>query len=344
MTTMTEILRLRSFVERNGAIILSSSIVADGHYDGATARVVTHIHNDHTRYLSRSARAGQLLVATPLTIELLEAHGHRLPLHRRIEASYGTRMRIEDYVVTLHRANHVPGAAEVVVEHPEGLRVGYTGDFKLPGTVVLQDLDVLVIDATYGKPEWRRPWQDEIEYLLADIVNEALMHGPVRIYAYNGKIEEVMILLRRMGVTAPFVLPAKKKRVVEVLERHGYRLGDFVVESSPECFEVKRGGWYIAFEHFFRWRRRHLAGPNGAVNILLSGWEFGSPYRRVGPRDWIVSFSDHADFTQLVEYVEEARPRLLVVDSSRGGEAAQVFASYVSRELGINAFYQPRES
>jgi putative mRNA 3-end processing factor len=77
------------------------------------------------------------------------------------------------------------------------------------------------------------------------------------------------------------------------------------------------------------------------VNILLTGWEFNSPYRRVGLRDWIVSFSDHADFDQLLEYVLDARPRVLVVDAFRGGEAARIFASYVSREHGIKAHPQP---
>jgi len=329
------------YVSPSGAILLSESVIADGHVDGALARVITHIHHDHIVDLRKSLRSGLLFLATPLTLDLLAAQGHNIPYHRRLDVSYRSPVRLEDYQVTLYQANHVPGAAEVLVEHPDGMRVAYTGDFKMPGTEVLRDIDILVIDATYGMPSWRRPWQVEIEYLLADIVNEALMRGPVRIYGYNGKMEEVMLLLRRMGVAAPFVLPLRKRRTITVLKRHGLSIGDYVIETTPECNEVKKTGWYIEFRHFNQWRSRRVDGGRPVVNILLTGWEFRSPYRRVGPRDWIVSFSDHADFAQLVDYVQEARPRLLVVDASRGGRAAYTFASYVSRKLGISALVQP---
>ncbi len=339
---MQPVLGQRSYVSMRGAIILANNIVADGHINGLTARIVTHIHQDHIVDLRRSMREGLLIIGTPLTLDLLAAHGYSIPLNKRLEVSYNTPLRIEDFRVTLYRANHVPGAAEVLVEHPDGTRIAYTGDFKLPGTDILKDIDVLVIDATYGMPSWRRPWQVEIEYLLADIVNEALMTGPVRIFGYNGKIEEVMLLLRRMGVSAPFILPHRKKKAITVLERHGYRVGDYVLSSTSECIEVRRSGWYIEFEHYNRWRRRHSLSRDGRpVNILLTGWEFRSPYRRVGPRDWIVSFSDHADFNQLLEYVEEARPSFLVVDAYRGGEAAHVFASYVAKTMGLRAVAQP---
>jgi putative mRNA 3-end processing factor len=338
MTTLVP--RETGYVDDNGAIRLSPIIVADGHVGGVVARIVTHIHQDHIVGIRRSIREIPLILATPLTHDLLQAHGYPVPPSRRIDASYHAAVRIDDYRVKLHRANHIPGAAEVTVEHPDGRVVGYTGDFKLPGTEILRDLDVLVLDATYGMPEWKRPWQVEIEYLLADIVNEALMTGPVRLYGYNGKMEEVMLLLRRMGVTAPFIIPRRKRSVIRVLENHSYSIGDVAVEGTPECLEARRSGWYVEFLHYNLWRRRRR--DRGAVNILLTGWEFSAPYRRVGPRDWIVSFSDHADFTQLVEYVEEARPRLLVVDGKRGGEAAHYFARFVEKKLGLRATVEPR--
>lgn len=333
---------MRTYVSDNGAVMLTDTIVADGHVSGLLARVVTHVHSDHIAQLRRSIREAAFLLATPLTHDLLSAMGYTVPFSKRVEASYHTRLRIEDYVVELHPANHVPGAAQVTVELPGGERVGYTGDFKLPGTEILRDLDVLVIDATYGFEEWQRPWQEEVEYLLADIVNDELSRGGVAIYGYNGKQEEVMLLLRRMGVSAPFIVPRRRIRVIEVLRRHGFELGEVLVEGSAEAFEARRSGWFVEFRHYNEWKRRRRG--NGSVrmaHVLLTGWEFRAPYRSVGSREWVVSFSDHADFRQLVEYVSEARPRLLVVDAARGGAAAAFFARYASEKLGVRAVAQP---
>ncbi|HID40838.1 MAG TPA: hypothetical protein EYP33_01640 [Pyrodictium sp.] len=330
-------------VLETGAIVLGTNIIADGHAVGFSVRVVTHIHQDHIVGLSRSIRELGLIAGTPLTLDLLEVSGYKIPPSKRLVLPYDVSVSVDGDVLTLKQANHVPGAAEVVVELANGTRVGYTGDFKLPGTDVLYELDVLVIDATYGVEEWVRPWQEEIDLLLADAVQEGLMYGPVYIYGYYGKIEEIMLLLRRHGVDAPFLVNQRVGKSVSVLERHGYRVGDVVVDGTREAREVKRSGWYIGFRHYSSWRRRRVLPSNGLrpVHILLTGWEFREPLRRVSPREWIVSFSDHADFRQLVSYVEEARPRMLIVDGYRGGRAAAYFASYVSKRLGIPATAMP---
>lgn len=328
----------RVSVTADGAVRLHESVVVDGHVDDVAARVTTHIHSDHIRRIRTSFRRVAVHIATELTHELLAAMGYRVPPDRRVDASYHTPLGVDGAMVTLLPANHVPGAAQVLVERDDGLRVGYTGDFKLPGTEVMRDLDVLVVDATYGFPEWRRPWQSDMEYLLPDLVAEALTKGPVHIYAYNGKVEEVVTLLRRMGVDAPVIVDQRRYRMLRVMERFGVRVGEIYPLGSAAAMEAVRSDWYIQFHGFGEWRRRRQPG----TRMLLTGWEFSAPYRYVGPRDLVVSFSDHADFTQLVEYVSEARPRLLVVDSSRGGAAAEAFAEYARKRLGLDAVACPR--
>lgn len=331
--------KLGVHVSELGAIVLTGDIVADGHYEGGRVRIVTHAHSDHLEGLSRSVRFYSYIAGTPLTLDFVEALGYRIPPSKRLPVSYGVRVSFDGAIVRLVRARHIPGAASVVVETGEGV-VGYTGDFKLPGTEVIRDADVLVMDATYGLPEHVRPWQEEIDYLLADLVLEQLRFGrPVTIYAYNGKIEEVMLLLREHGVDAPYLVTARHARVLRVLERHGLKVGDVVVEGSAEGVDVERSGWYVRFRHFRSWWAGN--GGRAEVHVLLTGWEFREPFRWVGDRRVVVSFSDHADFRQLVEYVREARPRRVIVDAYRGGQAAYVFAAYLRRKLDIPAEAQP---
>lgn len=330
------------YIDSTGAIVIADLLSVDGYRRGVIARATTHIHQDHIRGLRRSIREAAMHIASPLTHDLLSAYGHHVPYYKRVDVSYGTKISIEDLYVKLLPANHVPGAAEVYVEADNGATILYTGDFKLPGTEIVEGVDVLVIDATYGMPEWRRPWQQEMEYILPDLVNDSLSKGPVHIYAYNGKVEEVVLLLRRMNVVAPIIVDRKRFKGLKTLERHGYRIGEVLYSGSQEALEVKRDGWYIEFHGFYEWkRRRSTVNGSKAVHMLLTGWEFRAPYNWLTHREVVVSFSDHADFTQLVDYVLQTRPGLVIVDASRGGTTARVFSEYLKQRYGIRAYAHP---
>ncbi len=336
MASTAELLA-RSYISETGAVVLAEGIAADGHTQGLIARIVTHAHTDHLVGIRESIREAALIAATPLTLEMLEVLGYRVPRQKRLELTPMRPVQMLDKMVELLPANHIPGAVQVLVEWEDGFRAGYTGDFKQPGTPVMKDLDVLVVEATYGSPRYRRPWDSEIEYLLADLVRDLLVRGPVYIYGYHGKLQEVMKILREHGVDAPFLAPEKVYRMAVVARKYGFDVGEVICTCRREAEEVKKSGWYIYFSHMMS--RRNGAPPN-ANRVILSGWEFSGPYRQAGPRTWIVSFSDHADFDQLVEYVREAKPKLLVVDGFREG-ASEEFAVYVRRNLGIPAIVMP---
>lgn len=326
-------------VTETGAILLGRFVAVDGYYPRRHIRVITHIHEDHIRGLDRSIKESEFIAGTPLTLDLLEVLGKRVPPIKRLEMPYNVKVRIEDDVLRLLKARHIPGAAQVLLELGDGLAVGYTGDFKLPGTEIMRDLDILIIDATYGLEEHIRPWQEEAEYLLADIVREGLIHGPVHLYAYNGKIEEVMMILRRFDIDAPFIVNPRTYRITRILCRHGYCINNVYAYRSKAAEEAAKEGYYIRFHHYSSWWRGRRNGIG--THILLTGWELREPYRRISPREWVVSFSDHADFRQLVEYVKEARPKVLIVDAYRGGRTAYFFAEYISKRMDIKSIAMP---
>lgn len=330
-----KLLKLANVSER-GAVLLGRSTAADGP-TGRPIRVVTHIHSDHILGLGVSKRRSRLIVATPATMDMLEALGHRIPGPKRRPVGYGEALEFEGEKVVLHRARHVFGAAQVLVELEDGFRIAYTGDFKFPGTPVLRDLDVLVLESTYGRPDWVRPFKDYVEMLFTDLVLESLSRGPVHVYAYHGKLQEAMEILRSNGVDAPFIAPSRVYRLTRVAEKHGLDVGEVLEEGTREAEEVKRSAWYVYFAHMTTYRRR----PPNVTNIILSGWEFREPLRRINGSTWMVALSDHADFEDLLRYVEESRPRLVLTDAFRDG-AAEILAREIERRLGIPAMPRPR--
>ena len=65
------------------------------------------------------------------------------------------------------------GAAQVLVEDAGGIRIVWTGDFRLDGTPVV-DCDVLVVEATYGSPSCRRNFDVDVRELLVSMIEKRL--------------------------------------------------------------------------------------------------------------------------------------------------------------------------
>jgi putative mRNA 3-end processing factor len=319
-------------VSARGAILLGSNVEADG-FAGRIVRVVTHAHEDHTLGLSSSARRALFVVATPTTFRFLDVLGKSVPHHKRLCLDYDRTVEVEGERLTLRRARHIAGSAQVEVEG-RSFRVGYTGDFKLPGTPPMRDLDVLVIDATYGSPASQRRWGEwDAIAALVSLVEEGLRRGPVYIYGFNGKLQEVMVELRVRGIDAPFAADSKTIQLAKIASEF-YRVS---VEPLVTMDKFVDGEPVIVFAHTsrFRYTRRRPG-----THIKLTGMELRGVVYRVADNVFNVSFSDHATFREVIEYVESARPRLVVVDAYRGREA-RFTAKYIERRLGIRAIAQP---
>ena len=324
-------------INKHGGIIAKRYVVVDGH-ERLPLRIVTHAHSDHLVSLNKSVNSGVIIVGTALTLEWIRAMGYKVPERLLKPVEYGTSIKTGDIRIILEKACHIPGSAQVIIETNNGVRVVYTSDFKKPlvETPVI-NADILVTDATYGNPAYVREFDDCIEIILADLVRELLSKGPVYIYGYYGKIQEVMGLLRREGIDAPFILSHKQYVLARIAEKHGLNLGTYLHVNSAEAEDIMRDGWYIYMTHI---NSRRIIGNNLGSHIILSGWEFRKPYRRIGKNTWLVAFSDHADFKGLIRYIKEAKPKEIVVNKVRS-TCGDLFVDYIKRKLGINAFLLP---
>lgn len=330
----TESLLQKALIRINdhGGISINKSIVIDGHED-FHERIVTHVHSDHTARLTESIRRRQKIVGTPLTLEWLSVMTGFNDSSLLVPLNYDQPYEVEDLKIIFKKAIHIPGTAQVLVEYEDNVTIGYTSDFKKvgKGTDVIQP-DILIIDAVYGHPSYVREFDDFIETILADLVNELLSKGPVHLYAYYGKVQEVMQILRERGVIAPFILSHKQYLLSRIAEKYGMRFGEYFHVNSREGMDVIRSGWYVYLTHSTNYPR--FKENNKVSHVTLSGWEFMKPYRKIGSNSYLVAFSDHSDFKGLAEYVERSKPKLLVVNDVRSSQG-KAFADYITSKLNI---------
>lgn len=321
-------------ITSSGAIVFSNVISCDGFYREAVLHVVTHAHSDHIRGLRESISYTPFIGTTPPTRDLLEILGYKIPRSKFLPLPYGRPIKIEDCSVTLHVSRHIIGSAQVEVE-TSNYTLAYTGDFKFPGTPILKP-DLLVIESTYGHPSHVRPFKHEVEELFVDLVLEGLSKGPVNVYGYHGKLQEAMEILRSAGLEAPFIAPEKVYKIAKIAESYGMKIAPLYKLGSREAEEAVRSRWYVCFRHVASRRRVRTGG----INIVLSGWEFEEPIRPIDYSTYLVALSDHADFEDLITYVEESKPKIVVVDGCRSGSPTSL-AKEIERRVKIKTFVMP---
>ncbi len=331
----------KASVTRRGAILLGESVACDAYAEDRPLRVVTHAHADHTGGLRWSLRECKKVVMTAPTRDLVDAlegpFGSRLGKIETME--YGKPLRFDGEKITLYKADHILGAAQVLVETEDGSRVGWTGDFRVDGTEPL-DCETLVVESTYGSPVCKRNFNVDVRRLLVQIVEERLKDGAVYIFGYHGKLQEVMQILRQAEVSVPFVLPERVYEVSKVCERHGMRLGCLTHSSEKEAKQLLDENLpSVAFYHM---NSRGKVGL-GSERICVSGWEFNKPCRCIGEKEHILALSDHSDFNGLIEYVRQAKPKRVITDN-HGGRHGEILAREIHRRLGIPAIAMPCKS
>ena len=326
---------LKATVTTRGAILLGKHVACDAFDETRPLRVVTHAHSDHMLGLQQSLKQCEAVLMTPATKDLIDAlKGPRFLLKENVKTlDYGESFAYEDEQLTLRYADHILGTAQVLVEDIEKTRILYTSDFKISRTPVVE-ADVLVLEATYGNPYRVRPFGVMAEGILVSLVEQGLKRGPVYLFGYHGKLQEVMQILYEAKVKVPFILPEKIFQVSKVCERHGMRLGRHLLLFSEERAQSILGQREpcVAFYHA---NSRRKVGKK-ALRIYASGWQFVKPCQKLGEGEYRVALSGHSDFNELLYYVEKCRPKMVLTDNHRSGDAF-VLAREIERRLNIPA-------
>ncbi|MEM3699511.1 MAG: MBL fold metallo-hydrolase [Candidatus Bathyarchaeia archaeon] len=329
----------KATITARGAILLGNYVACDAFEETKPLRVVTHAHVDHMMGLQQSLRTCEKVLMTKATKDLIDVmRGPLFLMGGFVEAlDYCKPIHYEDECITLFRADHILGAAQVLVEDAEGTRIVYTGDFRVDKTPVLE-ADVLVMEATYGNPSCKRSFDKRVEDLLVSLVEEGLKRGVVYVFGFHGKLQEVMEILHEAGVKAPFVAPERVLHVSRICEQHGMRVGRLMLSDEREARELlEKNQPCVAFYHM---GSRKKFGAN-VFRVYVSGWEFDSPCREISDREYIVALSDHSDFDGLMEYVRRSKPKFVVTDNFRVGYA-ETLAREIRKRFGISAMALPK--
>ncbi len=248
---------------------------------------LSHAHSDHTGGLKRKKE----LVSSQATIELAGIQAKPV----------GTGN------AKLLDAGHILGARQLLVDS-DGARTVYTGDISLRPNIFgmkaeIPECDRLIMEATYGDPEYVFPPSEDVLSALFRWIKESAGKNII-IGAYElGKSQELVRILNEHGI-APIVTE-RMDGFCGVYENHGYRL-DRVVVGSDEAEEAMSHAFsaIVPMWKAKRYFAKRIADAFGRPTVcaVATGWALNYRFNT----DAAFALSDHADFSELVQYVEQS--------------------------------------
>ncbi len=239
-------------------------------------------------------------LCTPETSALYQ---FRLGARRTLKMPYRKPIEFGGLRLTTYPAGHCLGSAMLLAEDGQQSLL-YTGDFKLGPSATAEEAelpraDLLIIESTFGTPEYRLPPREEVLEEFFTLVRRTLCDGKVPVVlAYAlGKGQEVTRLLTDQGI--PVLQHRDVYRISQVYESLGTKLGTY------ELFEGRaRPGWAVVV-------------PPGAplelvpheVRIAVTGWAVHQSTKYRMKVDHAVALSDHADYDDLLTAIDRVAPQ-----------------------------------
>ncbi|MDP1835045.1 MAG: ligase-associated DNA damage response exonuclease [Chlamydiales bacterium] len=287
--------------------------------------VVTHAHSDHARL------GHEHYIMHKDSQKIIEYRLGSVPLQT---LTYGEVIKVGDCWVSLHPAGHVLGSAQVRIETKHGVYV-VSGDYKRALDATCPpfeplECDVFITESTFALPIYR--WDDP-EVIAGDMFDwweqNRAENRPSIILCYAlGKAQRILSMLKPFTDRSVYVHGAILP-ICDIYAQHGVEMLDFLpIEDKTQKF----GGELILAPPSALgspWMKRF---PLARV-ASASGWMQVRGMRRRKGIDKGFVLSDHADWDELLQTIEQTKAKQ--VYTAHGYSA--ILAKYLSEERSIKA-------
>ncbi|MDQ1278891.1 MAG: putative mRNA 3-end processing factor [Thermoproteota archaeon] len=285
---------------------------------------ISHAHGDHTMGLSN----GNEIFLTAETRDILDSGGRKNLNCNALK--YDRPVEIDKLKITPFNAGHILGSAQFKIETPD-LTIVYTGDINCRDMLTTSaakavSCDTLILETTYGNPSYIFPRQEEvyteiIDWILSKIHEEKI--PTFKVYS-TGKAQEIMRLVNKF-TTIPVVAHHTISKISEAYNKNGVAL-KYIDSNSEEGKKILREKQCV----YITPSSEDALIDEDYSKAIATGWAM-----RYKSSVSYTAFplSNHADFNQLLNYVEQAKPkRVYTVHGFRDD-----FGKYLKKNLGINA-------
>jgi putative mRNA 3-end processing factor len=277
------------------AIALDPSRSVDSHFT-----FVSHAHIDHLHRASMEKKNNTQVLASTQTALIAQARGYKIAE----PAEQYDGFQLVD-------TGHILGSRGLLI----GDDVYYTGDISMRERAFMKPAKVphaktLIIESTFGRPEYIFPPMSEITHKTNKIISEMYNLGiPVILMGYM--LGKAQLLTKLFGHWDPIIHDSVSK-MNSVYSELGVELESVITHSHAQkqgLLASNRPWVMIAPLMSSRCAFvKEMKDRYGAVTIGFTGWAIGSRYRYMMGLDYVMPLSDHCDYKELVAAVKQCNP------------------------------------
>ncbi|MCX8171344.1 MAG: MBL fold metallo-hydrolase [Candidatus Bathyarchaeota archaeon] len=286
---------------------------------------ITHAHVDHSHAfkIKHTPKFSSEETMRLATINGAEASNWQpLPLNEKIV--------LNDMEIKPHSSGHVLGSYEFEVSTPDGT-VLFTGDmntreFRIIKPAEPVSCDVLIIESTFGSPDFIFPPDDIVAKSMVDWAIRTLREGKIPVFRADslGNAQEVIRIFNE-NTDLPVVSHSRVTKISRIYEAYGYKM-EYVDMGSRDVDDLisNRNAVIVAPKNL------DLSSYSPEyVSALVSGWAL--KFKRNS-----FPLSDHADFPNLIRFVGDCNPKLVL--TYHGGRFNSILAKYIEKKLKIRSY------
>lgn len=286
---------------------------------------ISHAHSDHVYRKPRNK--SKIKTITSIETEAIaNARGYEI-----------TNTIYEEKDLELIDSGHILGSKGLIAFN----EIFYTGDISIRKRAFLKlpkkipQVDTLIIESTFGRPEYSFPDHKEIIHHANKLISNAYDKGhPVILLGYP--LGKAQLLTNFFGHWDPFFSYDSIEVMNNVYRNMGISLRNttcFTEAQKDEKFNTKYPWIMLAplmngNSKFLKYMKEKY----NTITIGFSGWACSQRYKYMMGLDYALPLSDHCDFNELIQVVKKCNPKKIFTIHGFAAEFARILNG-----MGYNA-------
>lgn len=221
-------------------------------YEAVNIIFVSHGHADHIDLLSNFANTKIPVYAHPMTISFKNTNFIDI-IYKQIKE--GEMIKLNQLNVKAYPSGHCGGSLMYLFEL-EGKKILFTGDLNMENTYATSRpshviCDVLIMEATFGKKEYKLPSRESIYKDIELFINQKFNENKKNIILYGhglGKIQDIVKFLNSKNINSLY-LDAYSYQINQIYDVNYKKLGTYnklsnywiIPEKSILCLSMHLG-------------------------------------------------------------------------------------------------------